>query len=309
MRRRRRIVSYLAKILTLKIGRHKYGALSPDITATIICILSFLAYYDPPLFVEIALAETYNSIDSDSTSVLTRKEVAQIRKSCNRNILAKTLVDIFLQENHVYTEVMLAHHKFIFNYNNPIVGVTGGILCFFGEINVSSAATASRYIDDGVVRLFAVDSGGGDAEAAIDLANVVYRMKLSIVIMGECLSSCANYLFVVADKKYFTNDAIVGWHGGPPLDSPNAAIRRIVEKQDKLLTLVGVSSDLIYYAPTIVDNDGLFQRHKSEGRRPFWTYTDAYLKTAFHILNIYYMKSFDIGHISNKRDVDIFSGP
>ncbi len=61
----------------------------------------------------------------------------------------------------------------------------------------------------------AIDSRGGDVDAALRLAQVIHARGLSLVVTGLCASSCANYLFPAARQKVIAAGASVGWHGSP----------------------------------------------------------------------------------------------
>lgn len=63
--------------------------------------------------------------------------------------------------------------------------------------------------------LLLVDSDGGDAAAAINIASMLSSgYGYDIVVRGICFSSCANYFFLAANKKFIIEEAQVGWHGG-----------------------------------------------------------------------------------------------
>lgn len=57
-----------------------------------------------------------------------------------------------------------------------------------------------------------VDSPGGDMSSAIDIANLIYRRKLNIVIDGRCFSACANYLFPAGNVKSARPHSFLGIH-------------------------------------------------------------------------------------------------
>jgi hypothetical protein len=73
---------------------------------------------------------------------------------------------------------------------------------------------------------------------------------------GVCMSSCANYLFIAANKKYVTRGSVVAWHGGHSdreIDyEPNEIAYRKSEEnlraEQDLYLKKGVSLDLIIYS-------------------------------------------------------------
>ena len=57
-----------------------------------------------------------------------------------------------------------------------------------------------------------VDSQGGDMSSALDIANLIYRRKLNIVVDGRCFSACANYLFPAGHLKSLRGQSFLGIH-------------------------------------------------------------------------------------------------
>jgi len=62
-------------------------------------------------------------------------------------------------------------------------------------------------------RQLVIDSPGGEVEAGIALGRWVFDLGLDLVVDGECLSSCANYVFTAARRKTVLAGSVVGWHG------------------------------------------------------------------------------------------------
>jgi len=58
-----------------------------------------------------------------------------------------------------------------------------------------------------------INSGGGEVEAGIALGRWVFRQRLDVEVPGYCLSSCANYVFPAAGRKFIAPGAVVAWHG------------------------------------------------------------------------------------------------
>lgn len=57
-----------------------------------------------------------------------------------------------------------------------------------------------------------VDSEGGYTGAGVVIGMEIFKRGINIVVDGECLSSCANYLFIGAQNK-FIRRGYVGFHG------------------------------------------------------------------------------------------------
>lgn len=64
-----------------------------------------------------------------------------------------------------------------------------------------------------------VDVYDGDPQAAMQIAYFIHRHQLDLVVEGDCLGPCANYLFTAADTKYLEQDAVVAWFGGALAES------------------------------------------------------------------------------------------
>jgi len=68
------------------------------------------------------------------------------------------------------------------------------------------------------VRTISINSGGGDVETAIKIAQVIHDKEINIEVRRLCLSSCANYLFPAAKNKIINYGSIIGFHGSPNSD-------------------------------------------------------------------------------------------
>lgn len=66
---------------------------------------------------------------------------------------------------------------------------------------------------------FRVDVYDGDPQATMQLGYYINRNQLDLVVAGECLGPCANYLFTAAASKYLESGAVVAWFGGALAES------------------------------------------------------------------------------------------
>ncbi len=106
------------------------------------------------------------------------------------------------------------------------------------------------------ISTFEVDSEGGDTATAIEIAEIMMSRKIDLIVDGICASSCANYLFVAAEKKTVNKGSVVGWHGGYSNaasvikeDLSDILRRHALLKREQLLYLKkGVSIELIVYS-------------------------------------------------------------
>lgn len=59
----------------------------------------------------------------------------------------------------------------------------------------------------------AIQSGGGNIDLGMDLADFVQQKQLDVEVADFCFSSCANYVFIAGKNKWLGDNAILGWHG------------------------------------------------------------------------------------------------
>lgn len=96
-----------------------------------------------------------------------------------------------------------------------------------GEVSAAgSEVSITGFISDGTVeqvRALAngskfsrirVDVYDGDPQAAMQIGYFIHRNQLDLVVDGDCLGPCANYLFTAANNKHLQQDAVVAWFGG-----------------------------------------------------------------------------------------------
>ena len=113
-------------------------------------------------------------------------------------------------------------------------------LVFQGRITEASRDAFSDLIDD-ATRTVIVTSRGGDADAALDIANAIRDRDLDVVVRGHCISSCANYLFLAGRRKIVEADSFLGFHG--TLTSMN--LDRQIARMTEAAQAGGMSADEI----------------------------------------------------------------
>jgi hypothetical protein len=93
-------------------------------------------------------------------------------------------------------------------------------LQFDGDISHTSFLAIKDFLDNGVTTII-INSGGGDGEAGLSIAEEMAKREINLIVDKYCISSCANYLFVTAKKKSLRPGAFLGFHGGltggPPM--------------------------------------------------------------------------------------------
>lgn len=66
----------------------------------------------------------------------------------------------------------------------------------------------------GSLSTLSINSGGGEAPAAIAMADWLKQHDVTLLIRDVCISSCANYLVAAAPRVIVASGAVLGWHGG-----------------------------------------------------------------------------------------------
>lgn len=82
---------------------------------------------------------------------------------------------------------------------------------FEGEITFEEYENYLAIISDND-RVMILNSEGGFTGAGVDIGLDMLSRDLTVIVRNECLSSCANYLFLAAEKKVIDN-GYVGFHG------------------------------------------------------------------------------------------------
>ncbi len=65
-----------------------------------------------------------------------------------------------------------------------------------------------------LIKELSITSKGGEVNQGMDLGNIVFNNKLTVVVESYCLSSCANYVFSAAPDHRISKHALIGFHGG-----------------------------------------------------------------------------------------------
>ena len=98
------------------------------------------------------------------------------------------------------------------------------------------------------------------------MAERIRALGMEVVVVGFCVSSCANYLFTAGATKIVLPGGIVGFHGGPSLSAPiiyqgppalaassrhlaREVIREIIERQHRFFGEIGVRESLVVRVP------------------------------------------------------------
>lgn len=88
-----------------------------------------------------------------------------------------------------------------------------GVVYYSGPIDKAGVEALLASAKAGPVTKLVITSGGGEVDAALNLASWVFRQQLDVEVSEYCFSSCANYVFPAGDRKIIRKGAVVAWHG------------------------------------------------------------------------------------------------
>ncbi len=119
-------------------------------------------------------------------------------------------------------------------------------------------------------QLLQIRSGGGDVHLGLDLGEWVFRHRLDVEVLDQCVSSCANYVFTAGRRKILNPDSIVAWHGGAYQSDMEQQLKALGKngenflkawrlREDAFFKTVGVDGTITVYgqnAPHVVRPSG-----------------------------------------------------
>jgi hypothetical protein len=107
-------------------------------------------------------------------------------------------------------------------------------ICFDGDIYSwtmkDAVAWADKFRADPTRRpRLVVRSRGGDADAAIDLAEKLQQIDAEVTVVDYCMSSCANYFFAGLRRRNVVTGAMILFHGGLSAEERPEMVRAVDE--------------------------------------------------------------------------------
>lgn len=94
----------------------------------------------------------------------------------------------------------------------PCDASAAGDLTLRGPTDAAMLACVQRHASPAIRRVI-VNSGGGDVNSALSIAELLAPLRAEIVVRRECHSSCANYLLPVARRITLEPDSWILLHG------------------------------------------------------------------------------------------------
>ncbi len=91
--------------------------------------------------------------------------------------------------------------------------ISGETLLIQGSISDATAEEFKRAVGQGGISRVLIASAGGLVEPALSIATEIRQRHLDVEVVGNCFSSCANYIFPAGANKSISGLGIVAWHG------------------------------------------------------------------------------------------------
>jgi hypothetical protein len=90
-----------------------------------------------------------------------------------------------------------------------------GRITYIGSITTAANARVMEIFDEASEKpqTVLISSGGGSTEAGMDLAEWILDHNLDVEVGDDCLSSCANYVFLAGNVKKLGRRSVLLWHG------------------------------------------------------------------------------------------------
>lgn len=114
-------------------------------------------------------------------------------------------------ENRFQPSVMRA--KIGLDFNAIMFEEQSTQITLIGQINPGTTETFRKILDkEKNIKVVFIDSPGGFVDSAIEIATIIRKRQLDLVVDGRCLSACANFIFPSAMHKVVLPGSFVGIH-------------------------------------------------------------------------------------------------
>ena len=155
----------------------------------------------------------------------------------------------------------LQGQPFIFEgLSKSIIRIDSESLAIVGIIDSSTPDEFRRILNsDSKIKRIHLRSGGGIANAAMEMGRDIRKRRLDIVVDDRCYSACANYLFIAGIRKSVVQGGMLLMHGGTSFNHsrvyaqfPKATARNVATRAIAQLSF-----------PEIEGNPAYFQTYKA----------------------------------------------
>jgi hypothetical protein len=97
---------------------------------------------------------------------------------------------------------------------NTYVSFVDGAIIYDGMITKQGAKELITALKNKKVNQFYINSIGGSSEAGVEIGEFIMANDITVIAIGDCYSSCANYIFLPSKTKKAVETAKIGLHGG-----------------------------------------------------------------------------------------------
>lgn len=97
----------------------------------------------------------------------------------------------------------------------------GRRVVFRGYLTPASGAALAEALSNPEVEGLIISSGGGDDNAALDVAEVMMARRLPVTVRGQCASACANAIFVAGSTRTIERAGFLSLHHSSPTVEAN----------------------------------------------------------------------------------------
>lgn len=134
------------------------------------------------------------------------------------------------------------------------VSVDDSTITFCGPINLSDSDKVREILSSKKISDFAISSPGGFTSDAIEIAEMLNVQNVSVSVFGQCLSSCAHFIFAGAQDVYvFENSVIAFHHTGASQEALLRESELEVPREVAAIVAARSSDELSYYGRANID--------------------------------------------------------
>ena len=90
-----------------------------------------------------------------------------------------------------------------------------GLARFDGCISSGDAEALVEQINSGKITKLVISSEGGDVISALRMVDAINAHEVSVEVVEECASSCANYILLLVDQVRVAANTTIFFHGRP----------------------------------------------------------------------------------------------
>ena len=142
----------------------------------------------------------------------------------------------------------------------PLI-VSGETVLIRGNITEATASEFKEALHRGRISRVLLASGGGHVEPSLAIAKEIRALKIDVEVVGDCFSSCANYIFPAGATKTISGLGVVAWHGNmshllhlhrsgkkPLLEVDHVLVTRLANIENEFFNDIGLDQYLCWFA-------------------------------------------------------------